>query len=125
MMTANPNWPELVALSQLGHFTEHERRTRVDLITRVFHANLEILKEHVLEKQILGKVVGHVLVIEWQKRGLPHCHMLLWMADRDRVDTPEQIDEVISARVPDPERFPRYFNLVKDMMCHGPCDHAT
>ena len=80
-----------------------------------------------LEKQILGKVVGHVWVIEWQKSGLPHCHMLLWMADRDTVDTPEQNDQVISARVPYTERLLRYFNLVKDGSCSkhfpkGYCD---
>ena len=52
---------------------------------------------------------------------LPHCHMILWMAEGDRLDTPEQIDSVISARIPDPAENPRLFQLVKDMMCHGPC----
>ena len=58
-MTVNPNWSELAALSQLRHFNEHERHTRFDFITRVFHAKLKIFKEQVLEKQILDKVIGH------------------------------------------------------------------
>ncbi len=30
-----------------------------------------------LEKDVIGKVVGYNAVIEFQKRGLPHAHILL------------------------------------------------
>jgi hypothetical protein len=35
--------------------------------------------------------------IEWQKRGLPHAHILIWLIDKI---TPDKIDEVISAEIP-------------------------
>ena len=34
--------------------------------------------------------------IEWQKRGLPNCHLLLWLVPEYRI-TLEKIDSVISA----------------------------
>ena len=36
---------------------------------------------------------------EWQKRGLPHAHILIWLVDKVR---PEEIDKIISAEIPDP-----------------------
>jgi len=37
----------------------------------------------------MGKVIGHIHVIEFQKRGLPHAHILLIMADEDKPQTTE------------------------------------
>jgi hypothetical protein len=33
--------------------------------------------------------------IEFQKRGLPHAHNLLWLDSRDKLDSDEAIDSVI------------------------------
>ena len=33
---------------------------------------------------VLGKVVAHMHVVEFQKRGLPHIHILVILADKDR-----------------------------------------
>ena len=63
--------------------------------------------------------MNDVAVIEWQKQGLPHRQTIFWTAEGDRLDTLEQIDAVISARIHDPAENPRYLRLVKDMMCHG------
>ena len=40
--------------------------------------------------------------MEYQKRGLPHAHILLWVAPETKVK-PEDIDLVISAEIPDKE----------------------
>jgi hypothetical protein len=58
-------------------------------------------------------------VVEFQKRGLPHAHILLWLADK--LDTPEKIDRVVSAELPDKEKEPTLYNLVVKHMIHGPC----
>ena len=47
-----------------------------------------------------GPVIAYTYVIEFQKRGLPHMHLLLIVEDQDKPRTPEQIDAVISAEAP-------------------------
>jgi len=71
-----------------------------------------ITKEH-----IFGECDGHVAVIEFQKRGAPHCHMLIWIKNFEM--TPQNIDNIISAELPPPDH-PLYERVVKLMM-HGPC----
>ncbi|KAG5883854.1 hypothetical protein JTB14_034824 [Gonioctena quinquepunctata] len=56
--------------------------------------------------------------IEWQKRGLPHVHLLLWLTEKL---CPNQIDEVISAEIPNPERDRKLYDTVTENMIHGPC----
>jgi hypothetical protein len=48
--------------------------------------------------QILGKALAFVWRIEYQKRGLPHAHILFW-ADFDTQDI-NAVDAVINARYP-------------------------
>lgn len=60
-------------------------------------------------------------VIEFQKRGLPHTHMLIWLHPKNRPKTIKQIDELISAEIPDMNADPIGYNLVKTHMIHGPC----
>ena len=72
-MTCNPDWIEIQ--QEL-----HPRQTpqdRPDLVTRVFIAKLQDLKDQIFKKEIFGIVVAHVFVVEFQKRGLPHIHLLL------------------------------------------------
>ncbi len=44
------------------------------------------------KEKIMGKVIGHIHVVEFQKRGLPHAHILLIMADEDKPRTTEDYD---------------------------------
>lgn len=56
--------------------------------------------------------------VEWQKRGLPHAHILIWWVDKIR---PEEIDSVISAEIPDPSTDQLLFDIVTTNMIHGLC----
>ncbi|GFQ73624.1 helitron_like_N domain-containing protein [Trichonephila clavata] len=58
------------------------------------------------------------LFLQWQKRGLPHAHILVWLKDRIR---PEEIDQIISAEIPDPLIDQELFDIVTKHMIHGPC----
>jgi len=73
----------------------------------------------------LGKHVGHVYTIEFQKRGLPHVHILIFLAPEARIHDAAMIDKVISAQIPDPETHPRLHALVTKMMVHNPCGDAN
>jgi hypothetical protein len=48
-----------------------------------------------------GHVTAYVYVIEFQKRGLPHAHILLTLAKEDKMITAKEVDAVISAQFPD------------------------
>ena len=55
----------------------------------------------------LGKAVAYMHVIEFQKRGLPHVHILIIVANEDRPVTAGDIDDIICAELPpDPETLP-------------------
>ena len=62
--------------------------------------------------------------VEFQKRGLPHCHILLWTHVRP-ANTPEtNVDAYISAELPDHVHDPEGFRVVSELMMHGPCGRA-
>ncbi|KAL8155145.1 hypothetical protein AgCh_000510 [Apium graveolens] len=60
-------------------------------------------------------------VIEFQKRGLPYAHMLIWLHPDDHPNTIEQFDDLVCAEIPHKETDPAGYNAVKNYMIHGPC----
>ncbi|GKD23454.1 hypothetical protein Tco_1225157 [Tanacetum coccineum] len=57
--------------------------------------------------------------IEFKKQGLPHCHTLLWI--EDKILHAHEVDQYISAELPDPETDMEGYRVVSEMMVHGPC----
>lgn len=58
---------------------------------------------------------------EFQKRGLPHVHCLVWLKNKNKTDTLSLIDSLISAEIPDISTDPLGYALVSESMMHGPC----
>jgi hypothetical protein len=119
-MTCNPNWSEILAELAPGQ----SQADRPDLISHVFKMKLEELKTDLYKTGIFGQVVGHIHVIEFQFRGLPHAHILIFLAPGSKFNTVEQYDRVVSAEIPDPELYPLAYATVTSMMMHGPCGAA-
>jgi hypothetical protein len=65
-----------------------------------------------------------VYTIEFQKRGLPHAHILLWLDKKDKLDSAASIDSVICAELPDEGLYPKLYAAVTSFMVHGPCGFA-
>lgn len=116
-MTCNPNWEEITCELEPGQTSQD----CPDLIVRVFRSKLEDLKEQVLKRHILGTVADYVYVIEFQKRGLPHVHFLLIMKGGYKLTCPEQYDYLISAELPDKNKYPELYEMIVKHMMHGPC----
>ena len=49
---------------------------------------------------VFGKPQAWLYLTEWQKCGLPHYHLLLWLSADHRI-SPDKIDDVICAEIPD------------------------
>ncbi|KAL6130538.1 hypothetical protein ACLB2K_068917 [Fragaria x ananassa] len=116
-MTCNPNWEEVKSQLLQGQVPQD----RPDLVTRVFHAKLEQLKEDVIKKGVLGKVAAHAFVVEFQKQGLPHVHMLIMLEPNDKLNNPDEYDRIVKAEIPDQNEEPRLYDAVCTHMIHGPC----
>ena len=126
-MTCNPRWPEIQAELKEGQTAQD----RPDIVARVFKLKKNQLMQDIKSGGVLGKVVAHMHVVEFQKRGLPHAHILLILADQDRSITPEFVDSMISAEIPpDPEETDdpseaaerkHLRDIVLANMIHGPC----
>ncbi|XP_057444054.1 uncharacterized protein LOC130736228 [Lotus japonicus] len=94
---------------------------RPDISCRVFHIKVKQLMRDLRKGQYFGKVSAGMYTIEFQKRGLPHAHILIWLAPGSKLTTPEKIDSVICAELPDPVASPKLFEVVSMFMVHGPC----
>ena len=77
--------------------------------------------EMLTSEMIFGKAQAWLYSIEWQKRGLLHCYLLLWLLADHRI-TPDKIDDVICAEIPDPSVDPELHQIVMPNVVHGPCD---
>jgi hypothetical protein len=115
--TANPNWRE-VREALLPHQTPQDRP---DIVARVFKLKFESLLHDIMQKAIFGKAEGYVYTVEYQKRGLPHTHLIVFLDRSARLSTPEAVDNVICTEFPDEAVSPQLFAIVKHFMVHGPC----
>jgi hypothetical protein len=115
--TANPQWDE-IREAILPHQTPQDRP---DIISRVFKLKLNALCKDLFDNNVLGRVRAHMHVIEFQKRGLPHAHILLILNSEDKPRTVEVIDSIVCAEIPDPDEQPHLYNIVTRCMIHGPC----
>lgn len=108
-MTCNPAWPEIRDALAPGQ----QAADRPDLCARMFRAKQRALLDDLIRHSVLGKVVGYTWVIEFQNRGLPHCHILLILDETDQIRTPEGVDRVVCAEIPDRTANPVLYETVK------------
>ena len=95
-MTASPKWPEVVANLRPGE----QAHNRPDLIARVFRQKLRELLHDLTVGHCLGKVIAWTYVIEFQKRGLPHAHILLIFDNDSKPKSAKDVDRMVLLKFP-------------------------
>lgn len=86
--TCNPKCKDIVDKLPAGQRAEH----RPDLVAQVFQLHLKELIHDLTNKHILGIPICYLYVIEFQKRGLPHAHLLLTLDNTSKLNNSDDID---------------------------------
>lgn len=120
-MTANDNWSEVKRELKYGQTAMN----RPDIICRVFELKLRSMMEDINDKERLGPGISHVQTIEFQSRGRPHAHFIPIMAAGGAPRTPEDVDMVVRAEIPDRESERDLYDAVTSFMLHGPCNEDS
>jgi hypothetical protein len=105
--TMNPYWVELQALMRgSGVYSDSA------LAAIVVRLKLNALMKFLETRRILGTISAFVWHIEYQKRGLPHAHVLL-CTDYE-LDSPPAIEKIVNVRLPKDSPFPADRQLTCD-----------
>jgi hypothetical protein len=75
--TCNPQWLEIKRVLPFGQ----QPQDRPDLVTRVFKIKLKELISDIHKNHILGRTIAGIYVVEFQKRGLLHAHILIFFTE--------------------------------------------
>ncbi len=62
------------------------------------------LHDVIFKEGWFGPVTAYCGVVESQKRGLLHAHLIYTLDGPHHPDTPEKVDEIVHAYLPDPEK---------------------
>ncbi|GKC44045.1 ATP-dependent DNA helicase PIF1-like protein [Tanacetum coccineum] len=111
--TSNPQWPEITEM--LAFHPGQKPHKRPEVGTRVFKMNLTELLDDLTKREVLARIV------QFQKHGLPHARILLWLEEEWKCKTLGQIDDIISAEMPSPIDDPEGYKVVTEYMLHDPC----
>ncbi|XP_021980234.1 uncharacterized protein LOC110876369 [Helianthus annuus] len=121
-ITCNPKWPEVKRFLKDSTIKAEDRP---DILCRLFKRKLDSLIKDFKDSKYFGEINAVVYTVEFQKRGLPHAHICLFMKVDHKLPTIDHIDPFISAEIPDKKEDPELYSLVTDYMIHGPCGNAN
>ncbi len=111
--TCNPRWLEIKRALLFGQ----QPQDRPDLVTRVFKIKLKELINDIHKNHILGRTITGIYVIEFQNRGLPHTHILIFFTKNCKPHTVEDVDRMISAELPNSETNKLATRQLPDARC--------
>ncbi|XP_074323537.1 uncharacterized protein LOC141660451 [Apium graveolens] len=99
-MTCNSLWDEIQKMME--YVPGCISRDCPNIISRVFRLKLDQLMVDIKDRKHFGVCIGVMYVVEFQKRGLPHVHMLIWLDADSKKNLKQNVDNF-------------------EFMIHGPC----
>ncbi|XP_071704431.1 uncharacterized protein [Rutidosis leptorrhynchoides] len=120
--TCNPKWPEITRELDGTGFKPEDKPS---FCARMFKMKLDQLMKDIREKNYLVLLkqfyVMKVYTVEFRKCGLPHAHICLFLDERNKMPQPKDVDQYICAEILNEIKEPELYQLVSDLMIHGPC----
>ncbi|KAJ0453945.1 putative helitron helicase-like domain-containing protein [Helianthus annuus] len=117
--TCNVKWPEITRY--MDNIGSNNSQHCPDIIARVFKLKVEDFIKFMKADKTFGDVAAYLYTIEFQKRGLPHCHTLLWVTEAYKIQDAAAIDNYITTEFPDPQSEASLYQTITECMLHGPC----
>nr|GEY10165.1 putative diphthine methyl ester synthase [Tanacetum cinerariifolium] len=114
--TCNPKWPDI---SRFVRKRGLKPEDRPEVLCRMFKFKLDHLIKNLKDNQIFGRVQAVVYTIEFQKCGLPHSHICLFLHKDDKLLNPERINDFISTEILDKDLDLDLYTLVTEHMMHA------
>ncbi|XP_072090624.1 uncharacterized protein [Arachis hypogaea] len=111
--TCNPQWDEIQRYCRMHKVKQEDMP---DMICRLFKVKVDMMIKDFRYNKLFGATKA-----EFQKRGLPHTHILLFLHEQDKYPTPANINKIICAEISDVDVDNAYYEAVKSFMLHGPC----
>ncbi|CAN1187170.1 ATP-dependent DNA helicase PIF1 [Linum perenne] len=119
---------------RLRYVRDHQKELRADMykgrgmgnviLPSTFTGGPRYMHQLYLDATAICQCFGNpdlFITFTCNSQGLPHVHILLWLCQESKISEPWQIDEAISAELPDPSIDPQGFSAVTRFMVHGPC----
>ncbi len=139
---ADLRWPELfqiIAKCNGKNMTDEEvEATSYEERCKLLNVNPVIVAKHfqyrvetfftsilLTDANPIGKIIYCALRIEFQMRGSPHLHALIWTSDcpkltqDTKLDYVKYIDKHVQAYLPDKNKDPELYELVKKHQTHS------
>jgi len=114
-MTTNPKWPEILH----SLFPGQTATDCPDIVLQIFEQKKKVLLK-LIDNGFFGTTIAHIHTIEFQKRDLPHIHLLIFLHSQDHIRDPHHINSMILAQLPDPQLQPLLYAKVTKYMLYGP-----
>ncbi|XP_019157984.1 PREDICTED: uncharacterized protein LOC109154705 [Ipomoea nil] len=115
--TCNPKWPEVQRFLEKRNLKAEDRP---DIVCRIFKMKLDCVIKEIKNGKLFGPIRAVIYTIEFQKRGLPHAHILFFLQS-SCLANPAFMDTIISAEIPEKVIDIEYYKAVEEFMLHGPC----
>ena len=126
-MTANPSWDEiddnLFPYDNDDNNPDQPRKCqtasdRPNIVACIFVQKIKGMLDDI-KSGVFGDVQGFFFTIEFQKHGLPHICLLLFLRQWFKIYDAHHVDSIVSAQIPDPVAHPVLYATVTKCMIHG------
>ena len=115
-MTVNSKWPEII----YSFFPGQTTTNCPDIVSWVFEQKKKVLLK-LIDNGFFSTTIAHIHTIEFQKRGLSHIYLLIFLYSQYHIQDSYYINSVISAQLPDPQLQSLLYAKVTKYMLHGLC----